>query len=276
MNTLAVLSVMAVAQGAAQGELARPDYPDVVFKCDFESDTWFRQWDAAKSPKRTQLVLSDPNRKFEPLRGRALRVRVDRGGHYGLSLAFPFQKRLGYEPEEVYFRYYLRFADDWKPKRGGKLPGFGGTYGRAGWGGRPVDGTDGWSARGLFSGQKDGRTPIGFYCYHMQMKGRYGSNWRWDCDGLGLLENNRWYCIEQYVKLNTPTLGDGELRGWVDGRLAFEKTDVRLRSVDTLRIECVWINVYLGGTWTAESDHHLYLDDVVISKRAIGPLKEEN
>ena len=54
MNTLAVRSVMPVAQGAAQGELAHRDYPDVVFKCEFESDTWFRQWGAAKSPKRTQ------------------------------------------------------------------------------------------------------------------------------------------------------------------------------------------------------------------------------
>jgi hypothetical protein len=226
----------------------------------------------AKAPERTQLVQADPERKFEPLRGRALRVHIEQGGHYGLSLAFPFKKHWGYEPEEVYFRYYLRFADDWTPRRGGKLPGFGGTYGRAGWGGRPVDGTDGWSARGLFEGQKDDRTPIGFYCYHMDMKGRYGSNWVWDRDKLGFLENNRWYCIEQYVKLNTPGQPDGVLRGWVDGQLAFEKTDVRFRAVDKLKIEAVWINVYLGGTWTAEQDHHLYLDEIVISKQPIGPL----
>ena len=166
----------------------------------------------------------------------------------------------------------MRFADDWTPRRGGKLPGFGGTYGRAGWGGRPVDGTDGWSARGLFEGQKDGRTPIGFYCYHMDMRGRYGSNWVWDRDQRGFLENNRWYCIEQFVKLNTPGQPDGVLRGWVDGELAFEKTDIRFRSADRLKIEAVWINVYLGGTWTAEQDHHLYLDELVISKQPIGPI----
>jgi hypothetical protein len=241
-----------------------------IFHCDFDSETWPQQWGLATAPQRVQLVDSDPERKFQPLKGSALRVHVEQGGHYGLSLTFPFKKRLGYEPEEVYFRYYLRFADDWTPRRGGKLPGFGGTYGRAGWGGRPVDGTDGWSARGLFEGQKDGRTPIGFYCYHMDMRGRYGSNWVWDRDERGFLENNRWYCIEQYVKLNTPGQSDGILRGWVDGELAFEKTDIRFRSVDRLKIEAVWINVYLGGTWTAEQDHHLYLDEVVISKRPIG------
>ena len=247
----------------------------VILHCDFDTDAWLRQWGVTKPPERTHLVQADPERKFEPLRGQALRVRVEQGGHYGLSLTFPFKKRLGYEPEEAYFRYYLRFADDWTPRRGGKLPGFGGTYGRAGWGGRPVDGTDGWSARGLFEGQKDGRTPIGFYCYHMDMKGVYGSNWVWDRDGLGFLENNRWYCIEQDVKLNTPGQADGVLQGWVDGRLAFEKTDVRFRAVDTLKIEAVWINVYLGGTWTAERDHHLYLDEIVISKQPIGPLVSE-
>jgi hypothetical protein len=254
---------------------AGAEEPQVIFECDFGSDAWAGQWGLSEPPQRVQVVDADPERKFQPLRGRALRVHVEQGGHYGLSLTFPFRKRIGYEPEEVYFRYYLRFADDWNPRRGGKLPGFGGTYGRAGWGGRPVDGTDGWSSRGLFRGQQDGRTPIGFYCYHMDMKGRYGSDWVWDRDERGLLENNRWYCIEQYVKLNTPGQPNGILRGWVDGGLAFEKTDVRFRSVDRLKIEAVWINVYLGGTWTAEQDHHLYLDEVVISKQPIGPLDSE-
>lgn len=254
--------------------LAAGESPPVLFHCDFDTDAWPAQWGVSRAPEQTRLVDADPERKFEPLRGRALRVHVEKGSHYGVSLAFPFQKRLGYEPEEVYFRYYLRLADDWTPRQGGKLPGFDGTYGRAGWGGRPVDGTDGWSARGLFEGRKDDRTPIGFYCYHMDMRGRYGSNWVWNRDDLGFLLNNRWYAIEQYVKLNTPGKADGILRGWVDGQLAFEKTDVRFRAVDTLKIEAVWINVYLGGTWTAERDHHLYLDEVVIASQPIGTLGE--
>ena len=46
-----------------------------------------------------------------------------------------------------------------------------------------------------------------------------------------------WYCIEQYAQMNTPGVNDGILRAWVDGRLAFEKTDIRLRDVTTLKIE---------------------------------------
>ena len=36
------------------------------------------------------------------------------------------------------------------------------------------------------------------------------------------------------VVFNTPGANDGVLRGWVDGKLAFEKTDVRMRDVAAL------------------------------------------
>ncbi len=272
---VSVLLVASAARCAVAGEPRPAEKGGVLFQCDFASDDWFTEWGMAKSPPRVDLVSDDAARRFQPLRGKALRVRIEGGGHYGLSMSFAFKKRLGYEPEEVYFRYYLRLADDWSPRRGGKLPGFGGTYGRAGWGGRPVSGRDGWSARGLFGGREDGRTPIGFYCYHMDMRGRYGSHWVWNRDDRGLLENNRWYAIEQYVTLNTPGRADGVLRGWVDGEPAFEKTDVRMRTGDALKVESVWINFYHGGTWTAEHDQHAFIDDVVISKNPIGPLEPE-
>jgi hypothetical protein len=97
------------------------------------------------------------------------------------------------------------------------------------------------------------------------MRGRYGAHWLWDENDGALLENNRWYAIQQFVQLNAPGKNDGILRGWVDHQLAFERTDVRFRDVDSLRIETVWLNVYLGGTWTAESTHHLYIDNVIIA-----------
>jgi CubicO group peptidase (beta-lactamase class C family) len=256
--------------GAVQTQFA--GIRDLIFTCDFEAENWHREWGLSKPDVRTETVLEDADRRFEPLNGKALRIRVDEGGHYGASLQFRFRQRTGEEPEEVYFRYYLRFANDWNPRRGGKLPGIAGTYGRAGWGGRPVQGDDGWSARGLFQGQENGLTPIGFYCYHMDMRGRYGNNWVWDKDRLGYLENNRWYCIEQYARLNTPGQNNGILRAWVDGNLAFEKTDLRMRNTGEIRIETIWLNLYLGGTWTAESDHHLYIDEVAVSRSYIGPL----
>jgi len=205
------------------GREAKRAGDDILFFCDFESQTWYKEWGMRRKDSHTDVIAADPGRKFRPLRGKALRIKVDRGGHYGVSIQFRFKERLGREPEEIYFCYYLRFADDWDPARGGKLPGIAGTYGRAGWGGRRVNGRNGWSARGLFRGQKGGKTAIGFYCYHADMRGCYGSNWVWDKDRLGYLENNRWYCIEKYAKMNTPGRNDGILRGWVDGRVAFDR-----------------------------------------------------
>ena len=246
------------------------EYPTTIFQTDFESQKWWEEWGLSKQPNRVELASNKPLLTYTPHQGKALKIRVDKDGHYGLSLSYQFAKQIGKEPEEIYFRYYLRFGNDWKPQRGGKLPGIGGTYGKAGWGGRKVNGTDGWSARGLFGGMKDGKTPVGFYCYHADMPGKYGDNWYWNANGFDGLENNKWYCVEQHVKLNTPKKNDGVLRVWIDDQLVFAKSDVRMRDTESLKIENVWINVYYGGTWTAQQDYHLYIDDVAIGTSKIG------
>ena len=111
------------------------------------------------------------------------------------------------------------------------------------------------------------------------MRGKYGDNFRFK----PALEHGRWYCIEQYCKLNS--LGakgergknDGILRGWIDGNLALEKTDIRFRDVDSLKIEDIWVNVYHGGeTPVPREDIHLYLDNMVIARKPIGILKTGN
>lgn len=245
--------------------------PDVIVFTNFESDGWREVWPGGQR-QTVSVVAKDNELGFEPLQNKALRIEVPKGEHYGASMEYKFKDKIGSEPEEIYFRYYLRFGSDWDPARGGKLPGIGGTYNRGGWGGRPADGRNGWSARGQFEGQKAGKTPIGFYCYHADMRGQYGSSWIWKRDDLGYLENNRWYCVEQYVRMNTPQKNDGILRGWVDGKLAFEKMDVRMRDVPDLKIECIWINLYHGGTWAADSDDHLFIDNIVVARRYVGPI----
>jgi hypothetical protein len=225
-------------------------------------------------------VEADEPRKFEPLDGPALRVRIAEGSTGALNTLYKFRDKTGSEPEEIYFRYYLRLADDWNQTRqGGKMPGISGTYGVAGWGGRKSHGDDGWSARGSFhltipaGNPLAGRHPIGTYCYHADMQGSYGDIWLWQNGYRGYLENNRWYSVEQYLKLNAPGEKNGVLRAWIDGRPAFEKTDIRFRTSDKLKIEQVWMNVYHGGTQPSPYDQHLYIDDVVIARKYIGPRK---
>ena len=250
--------------------------PDVLFFADFQSNDWAGRWSLGQS---LSTVNKDDSLKFEPLVGKAVRVKIPEGGNAAMDMRYNFQKKLGAEPEEIYFRYYLRLAESWYPEfEGGKLPGIGGTYGVAGWGGRTSDGYNGWSARGAFSftvvdnNPLAGLHPIGSYVYHADLEDRYGDIWIWNKGYRGFLQNNRWYSIEQYLKMNTPGEKDGVLRAWVDGELAFEKTDIRFRHIKSLKIEEIWMNVYHGGTSPSPYDQHLFIDNVVVAKKYIGPI----
>jgi len=254
--------------------------PDVVFVADFEAENWADGWSQVAPREAIEVLRADPARAFEPWLGNALRAGLVQGKSTALNVVYKFKPHTGVEPEEAYFRYYLRFGDDWNQTvQGGKMPGFSGTYGVAGWGGRRADGTNAWSARGAFGlsipadNPLAGRHPIGTYCYHADQPGSYGDIWLWKTGYRGFLEKNRWYCVEQYVKLNTPGEKDGVLRAWVDGRPAFEKADIRFRHVGRLRIEQVWMNVYHGGTIPSPYDQHLFLDNVVIARKYIGPMR---
>ena len=226
---------------------------DVVLQDGFEVVDWYTTWGRADAPNNTEVV-SDGS----ALSGSShLRVQVPAGGHYGTSFGFDFADQGMAEPDEVYFRYAIRLGPSWTTEGGGggKLPGFGGTYGVAGWGGRPVNGSDGWSARGLFwqpdSGRAGGATRIGYYVYHADMTGTYGDNWYWSGGPLGTndaLERGRWYQLEMHVVMNTPGSNDGVLEGWVDGQKVFERRDVRFRDVDTLHVERVCCGCRMGAT----------------------------
>jgi hypothetical protein len=257
------------------GDIGIAEDESVVAAFDFEDDSW-RIALHSHSPGDTvsTVVANTSLAAFKAFRGRAVAIKVAQGEHYGGSLEYFFSTHgTRKEPESIYFRYYLRFGDDWDGRHG-KLPGFGGTYDRAGWGGKPSDGYNGWSARGCFSCPVNDRVQIGTYCYHADRKSQYGAVWKWRTQDRGLLEKNRWYCIEQYLRLNSPGEPNGVIRAWVDGLPAFEKSDIRFRYTSDLRIEKIWFNIYHGGKESAQSDDHVFFDNVVIAHKYIGPLNE--
>lgn len=255
------------------------DHPEVIFATGFESPWWRLEWSRPALNWSASSVAEDPGNHLQALEGKALRVSIRKGGRHGLDLHLDLGRAGQPEPEHVFFRYYLRFGNDWNPSAdGGKLPGIAGTYGRAGWGMRRSDGFNGWSVRGAFAQRPEhaasvrGLTTIGSYAYHPDYDDLSGEYWPWTAGPGGLLENNRWYCIEQEVRLNTPGLRDGEFRAWVDGHLVAERLGVRFRLDPALKIESVWLNVYHGGTTPAPRDMSLYIDNVVIARRYIGPM----
>lgn len=253
--------------------------PDVLFADGFEARSIDGRWtQGMRAPAAT--VSHDQDLKFQPLKGRALKVTIPKGQQLGLDLRYRFRDRHGSEPDEIFFRYHLRFAQDWlAASDGGKLPGLAGTYGQAGWGGRPWDGNKGWSLRGSFGTNlpkehaATGRVMLGTYAYHSKATATYGEGLQWIAGGLaGLIEPNRWYCIEQHVKLNTPGEADGVLEVWVEGQLALSRNNIRLRDREGIRIEEVWMNFFHGGTAPAAANMHAFIDGVVVARRYIGPL----
>lgn len=237
----------------------------------FESQDWYSNWGLSGAPQNTSVVAD----ASAPMGDSILRVQVPQGEHYGTSFGYKFSDMDMEEPDEAYFSYAVRFGPTWTTQGagGGKLPGFGGTYDTAGWGGRASDGSNGWSARGLFwtpaseTSEAAGDTRVGFYTYHADMTSTWGDNLYWSGEPLdnGTMERNRWYQVKMQFKNNTPADHDGVLRAWVDGKLVYEKTDIRFRDIDALHLEKIWFDIYYGGDWVAPQDMYVDFDAVTIS-----------
>ena len=253
--------------------------PAVFFASGFEERNWRDGWTTYGRASVADVVTADPSNQFVPLQGKALRVKLIPEQNLGLDLRYDFAKRHASEPDEAYMRYYLRFGESWNPTRdGGKLPGLAGTYNRGGWGLRKSDGTNGWSARGAFFSNRstspamNGFTGVGSYVYHVDIENAQSVTWGWGMGPSGRFEKNKWYSVEQYVRVNDLGKKNGILRAWVDGHLVFERMDLHFRDVSDIKIENAWFNVYHGGVEKPPNEMALYIDGVVIAKKYIGPM----
>lgn len=260
------------------------DNPNTVFTESFEDEDWASSWTYNHSQQNHSLVTENENEQFSPLMGKALQVRLLEGNLSGMNVGYVFADKLGEDKNEIYFRYYLRLGSNWQTLENGKLPGIAGTYvnsdSAGGWGGRTSNGKNGWSARGLFktvlkdNNTFSGQVPLGNYLYHADQIGAYGDMTVYDGVQPGMLKRGQWYSIEQYVKMNTPGLNDGILRAWIDGEVAYERTNIKFRNegYDHIKIDKVWMDIYHGGVLPNNQDLYAFIDNVVIASEYIGPI----
>ena len=129
-----------------------------------------------------------------------------------------------------------------------------------------------------------GYTPLNTYLYHADQSGAYGDGLNWGKTANGLIKKGRWYAIEQQITMNTRdgfnTQGssgrkDGIVRGWVDGRLVLERTNVRFTDMDYINIDVADFGLYYGGPRNTPYDQNMAIDNIVISKSYIGPMNKE-
>ncbi len=263
-------------------------HADVLLAESFEHDNWQSNWSVITHQENLQIVTANPSEKFEPFMGKALQVEITENELTGLNLLYLFADELGNDLEEVYLRYYIRLGNTWHTDDDGKLPGIAGTYAgtdyEGGWGGRRSDGSNGWSARGRFNMKIKGNNPfsdmvpIGNYIYHADQVDNYGDHIIYDGQAPGMLTPNKWYAIEQYVKVNTPGKNDGVIKAWINGVAAYTKDDLQFRDEHSahIKIDRVWMNIFHGGKTPISKTTHAYLDNVVIAKSYIGPTRLSN
>jgi parallel beta-helix repeat protein len=233
--------------------------------------TWNQDWfDADIGGRNRVSAISDGTD------GPAIKVSIPAGSHFGSAMHWEFADQGITEPDELYYRYYLRVPSGPEHRDRGKLPGPAGLYsGSARNNIKPTDSAPGWSARMFFSPTYDGRDPdhtqLGFYVYHRDQASNNGDLLLWDTQ-TGTLRNDAWYCIEGHVDMNTPGQANGLLEGWVDEQLAFYQDDFKFRgsSDGGIDVKSFWFDVYYGGTGTAPYNYSFDFDSLVLSSDRIG------
>jgi len=98
-----------------------------------------------------------------------------------------------------------------------------------------------------------------------------------------LFNDDRWHCVEAYFKLNTldPAAErpnrDGVVRGWFDGKLVVDRTDVVFRSTDfpKMKFNHFLMAPYFGPGLLPHAQK-LWIDELAVGNRRIGPLPAGN
>lgn len=217
--------------------------------------------------------------------GTGLKTVIPAGQHWGASAHWNFAQHGLREPDELWWRYWIRFPEGFYvevPNRG-KLPGVGGLYTYNCLGGRPstVD-EPCFSARMLFGrtypkkgepGYPNGpadQTRLGFYAYHLDSPSNRGDIWPWDLE-QGTLDHGRWYCVEGRIRMNTPGQRDGVLQGFVGGQPAFDRRDIAFRraSEGWMHVKSFWFDVYYGGSSSAVRNE-IHFDSLAFGPQRVG------
>ncbi|HDL41825.1 MAG TPA: S-layer homology domain-containing protein [Actinobacteria bacterium] len=180
--------------------------------------------------------------------------------------------RIDGDVDEAWFRYYLRL-ENFVPITSGKFPGFAGMPSFTARGCFPSTAQNpGWSARTMFTAAGEGgavadQIRLGTYLYHVDQAGSCGDKLLWDAN-VATLDQDRWYCVEGRVALNTPGENNGSIEGWIDGTRAYQRNDIQFRRAEEadLDIRTFWLNIYFGGsTVVNDRDLGLTIDELMIS-----------
>jgi hypothetical protein len=207
---------------------------------------------------------------------RSLRVKYPKGGvgpqQTGIQWPTVVANTDGYE--ELYLRYYVYFENGFDFKIGGKLPGLM-SLGHPTIGGYVPDGSNAWLMR--FMWRENGKAEV----YSMLPPSKFNNfKYSYDVQLEFAFSTGKWYCIEQYIKLNSVGNDNGKLKAWIDGANLLDRSDVLYRTVDNrnVKIGGFYFSTFHGGdtmAWAPSVDSYARFDAVVLSKERIGCIDSE-
>lgn len=300
--------IITIPRGKAQtglaAEVGREDkldgHADVTFAGDFTP---------AKRKAYTHYWVRGATYQNEPELGGTMSLRgefiPEDNGSMSTRMRLTKYPGEGRAPTELYFRAYIYLEKDFSSETDGiKILGSlaatwenlnyqkeedwgGGKKWKEGVGSDPCTGY-GWSMRYVVNRKPTDDNPykelhsLGVLAYWIGQSAYDGDYARM---GTICLQKERWYCIEQHVKLNSVSNVDPQTRDgtpdpngvfevWVDGVKVYSKTDIRWRKTpDSVMQDAPWLNWYHGGRKKPKEKHHYRIGNVVVAKRYIGPMK---
>ncbi len=275
------------------GDIGIETDPAVVFHEDFEECRTV----ADLSPKWSKVVHeADMRITAEPdnVHGgkRALEIIMPRQRE---PLSVGLERSLVKEQDVLFLRFYAKLQEGFDLPRtsihnGGSISA-GYWRGESAGPGKPSDGRNKFLANYETEIAAPARFPspgpLDIYIYHPEQRSRYGDHFY--PSGMVIPNSSlpfdfgphfvprpdfvpelgRWYCYEFMLKANTPGLRDGRIGCWVDGKLIADFPNLRLRDIDTLKIDLFGTGIYIAHNSLRENKK--WYDDVVAATSYIGP-----
>ncbi len=260
-------SILYSCEKPKYGTLFFNDYFNFIYYHDFEYNTlgdyreseWKIDWNYPEWTNRPIppeiLINNDPENGT-----RIMRWYLPEGSLGPAEGGGQWYTKLDSAYSELYFSYKLKFKPGFKWVLGGKVPGL---RGGPEWpGADPPGWSDGFVALLMWSS-----TPyIIFYYYHHDQNHIYGDSKEWDYN----IESGIWYTITIRIVMNTLNENggnnDGILEGFINGKLVCQITGLRLRNLETIGIDKLWLTTFFGGNtedWAAQRDEWIDVDDFI-------------
>ena len=205
--------------------------------------------------------------------GKVLKIKYPKGGVKTNNSGFFTKVGLPGEHEELFISYKIFIPSDFEFRAGAKIPGLAH---------QPSNGKKNTSLRLMW--RKDGLVE---YYLHYRTRPSTSIQVNWTLtdpydqvnepypDQVKLVKGT-WNTIEMQIKLNTPGVKNGIMRGWLNGKLAIDITDngdYRLSGDTDIKLNQIYMTSFFGGsdeTFQPTKDQYAYFDDFIVSKTRIG------